>query len=384
MKNNLFACLLLLSFVTRPMSMDAREAPGGGKKHAQPALNLFPDPAAYDPGISLQGSLKDSLDQVVRQLFAATGMPGITAAMLIPGKGLWETDTGFIAKPAQKKVDTQTVFYWASTAKMLTATVIDQLVQEQKLQYDSKLSLWYPDLQDAKRITVRQLLEHTSGMYSFNNDPKVFAIEKYYTPDELIALSAAQPNLFAPGKYWSYSNTNYLLLALIAEKIEGKTFGQIVQERIAGPLHLSSLKVLSPGERPGNLALAHQDGQVIKEDHSVPLGAGNVVANARDMVVFLNALLTGKLLPVATVHGRLRNLYAMPDAGTWYGSGLMLYDFNEINQVNDLWIGHSGGTQTYRALIIYDTAAKTFIALAINQHVSVEAVARKLLSLVRL
>jgi D-alanyl-D-alanine carboxypeptidase len=60
----------------------------------------------------------------------------------------------------------------------------------------------------------------------------------------------------------------------------------------------------------------------------------------------------------------------------------MLTDFNEITHTDDLWIGHSGGTQTYRALLVYDTASKTFIAVAINQHVSVEAVARKLLSVV--
>jgi D-alanyl-D-alanine carboxypeptidase len=172
-------------------------------------------------------------------------------------------------------------------------------------------------------------------------------------------------------------------LALIAEKVEGKPFDEIIQQRIAAPLHLTSLHALKPNEQPDNLALAHENGAVIKEDYSVPLGAGNVVSNARDMVVLLYSLMTGELCPVASVHDRLKELYAMPDAGTWYGRGMMLTDFNEITHTDDLWIGHSGGTQTYRALLVYDTATKTFIALAINQHVSVEAVARKLLGKLR-
>jgi D-alanyl-D-alanine carboxypeptidase len=376
----LFICLLFFSSCKKS---EAQNTDQGQKKHPQPSIALFPQAAAYDSSMPLSGSLKDSLDKTTQSLFKITGMPGLTAAMLVSGKGLWQTDTGYRSKPDQQKVNVNTVFYWASVCKLLTATVIEQLIQEQKLNYDSKLSTWFPRIHDASKITVDQLLQHTSGIYSFNNDPTIFAIDRYYAPDELIGLSQAQKNLFPPGKAWSYSNTNYLLLALIAEKVEGKPFDEIIQQRIAAPLHLTSLHALKPNEQPDNLALAHENGAVIKEDYSVPLGAGNVVSNARDMVVLLYSLMTGELCPVASVHDRLKELYAMPDAGTWYGRGMMLTDFNEITHTDDLWIGHSGGTQTYRALLVYDTATKTFIALAINQHVSVEAVARKLLGKLR-
>jgi len=376
----LFICLLIFSSCKKSDAQNADQSP---KNHPQPSIALFPQAAAYDSDMPLVGSLKDSLDKTTQSLFKITGMPGLTAAILVPGKGLWQTDTGYRSKPDQQKINVNTVFYWASVCKLLTATVIEQLINEQKLQHGNKLSVWFPKLHDAGKITIDELLEHTSGIYSFNNDPKTFAINRYYSPDELIGLSQARKNLFPPGKYWSYSNTNYLLLALIAEKIEGKPFDEIIQQRIAEPLHLTSLHALKPHEQPDNLALAHENGSIVNEDYSVPLGAGNVVSNARDMVVLLYSLMTGKLCPVASVHDRLKELYAMPDAGTWYGRGMMLTDFNEITHTDDLWIGHSGGTQTYRALLVYDTATKTFIALAINQHVSVEAVARKLLGQLR-
>ncbi|RKR82123.1 D-alanyl-D-alanine carboxypeptidase [Mucilaginibacter gracilis] len=379
MKNITLTTLLMTTLLfSACRKTDAQDKGPSPRKHPQPALSVFPVPGAYDTA-AISGALKDSLNHTVKDLFLITGMPGLSAAMIVPGKGLWRTDTGYLSLPEQKQVNNNSVFYWASVGKLLTATVIEQLIQEKKLNHDSKLSGWFPALQDAGKITIAELLNHTSGIYSFNNDPKVFAIDRYYSPDELIGLARAQKNHFPPGKNWSYSNTNYLLLALIAEKTEGKPFDEIIRDRIALPLHLTSLRALKPQEKIAGLALAHQNGQVIKEDYSVPLGAGNIVSNARDMVVVLYSLMTGKLGPVAQVHERLKDLYAMPDAGTWYGRGVMLTDFNEITHTDDLWIGHSGGTQTYRALLVYDTASKTFIAVAINAHISAEAVARKLL-----
>ncbi len=381
MKNITFASLLITTLLLSVCrKTDAQDKGPSPRKHPQPALSVFPGPGAYDVTAPIDGNLKDSLDRTVNGLFRITGMPGLSAAMLVPGKGVWRTDTGYLSLPEQKKVNNNSVFYWASVAKLLTATVIEQLIQEKKLKHDSKLSGWFPSLQDAGKITIAELLNHTSGIYSYNNDPKVFAIDRYYSPEDLLGLARAQKNHFPPGKNWSYSNTNYLLLALIAEKVEGKPFDEIIRDRIALPLHLTSLCALKPQEQIAGLALAHENGQVVKEDYSVPLGAGNIVSNARDMVVLLYSLMSGKLGPVAQVHERLKDLYAMPDAGTWYGRGIMLTDFNEITHTDDLWIGHSGGTQTYRALLVYDTASKTFIAVAINAHVSVEAVARKLLS----
>jgi D-alanyl-D-alanine carboxypeptidase len=193
----LFICLLFFSSCKKS---EAQNTDQGQKKHPQPSIALFPQAAAYDSSMPLSGSLKDSLDKTTQSLFKITGMPGLTAAMLVSGKGLWQTDTGYRSKPDQQKVNVNTVFYWASVCKLLTATVIEQLIQEQKLNYDSKLSTWFPRIHDASKITVDQLLQHTSGIYSFNNDPTIFAIDRYYAPDELIGLSQAQKKPFPAGQ----------------------------------------------------------------------------------------------------------------------------------------------------------------------------------------
>lgn len=385
-KNRLNFLILLVIFFTgcgknNSYSQDSYK---GGKKHAPVDISSFPvGNGVYDINSRISGPLKDSLDKIMKKVFDLTGMSGVSAAMLVPGKGIWQIDTGFLSKPEGKKVDSTSVFYWASVSKLLTATVIDQLITAQKLRGDSKLSEWFPQFQNASKITIDELLMHTSGIYSFNNDPNTFSVTRYYNPSELIELSLSKKNLFSPGTYWSYSNTGYLLLALIAEKVEGISFAKIIEQRISRPLHLTSLRVLDPGEKPANLALAHENGQIAAEAYSVPLGAGNIVSNAREMVIVLYALLTGKLGPVAQVYSRFNDLYPMFDKGSYYGKGVMVTDFSELTGERKLWIGHSGGTQTYRALVVYDVATKAFVAVSINQHVSAEAVARKLLEQIK-
>ncbi|HHD78655.1 MAG TPA: class A beta-lactamase-related serine hydrolase, partial [Epsilonproteobacteria bacterium] len=279
-------------------------------------------------------------------------------------------------KPDNKRVDSATVFFWASVGKLITSTIVHQLILENKLSFDDKLSSWFPDIQNAEKITINQLLTHTNGIYSFNADPDLHASNQDFSPEELLEISKSHANLFEPGEYWSYTNTGYLLLSFIAEKIESKTFSQIIKDRIAKPLHLTTLR--TPIKDEPNLALAHDKDKVIHEDYSAILGAGGLVSNSNDMAIFLSALLTGKMIPLNDVHDMMKDLYPMFDKGLYYGRGIMLYDFNDMNQTNE-WIGHSGGTEHYRAILIYDTKSKVIMAISINQKIPVEAVANQLM-----
>lgn len=382
MKKSYSAYLLIFVFLMANHA-NAQAKYKGGAKHAPLTAAMLPDAGNYNIHQVVSGALDDSLHKTMEKLFAVTHMPGITAAMLIPGKGIWRIDSGFTAMDRQQRVDSSSVFYWASVCKLITGTIITALIAENKLTADSRLSQWFPEVQDADKITITALLQHTSGIYSFNADSFFHVHPRYYTPTELLTLAMSKKNDFPPGQYWSYSNTGYLLLAQIAEKIEGKTYADIVQQRIAIPLQLPSLRALAPQELPANLALAHNKGQVVTTDYSTPLGAGNIVGNARDLVVFLAALFTGQLQPHAITYDRFRDLYPMYDKGTYYGKGVMLFDFNEISHTNDYWLGHSGGTENYRAILLYDTATRAFVAIAVNEHIPVEAIARKMLEQIR-
>lgn len=381
MANKLILILILFSIVSCTSNkIIAQKNYKGGIKHKQPEIESLLENTEYIFNKKLNDTLKIKLNEKVDELFSKYDIAGITATVLIPKKGIWETNRGFISKPDNIVIDSSSVFYWASVSKLITSTIIHQLVLEGSLSFEDKLSKWFPNIQYSKKITIRQLLTHTNGIYSFNSDSTVHFSNKHFKPDELLNIAKSKKNLFKPGEYWSYTNTGYLLLALITEKIDSKTFSQIVKDRISEPLNLKTLKTATKNSL--NLALAHNKGSVIDKDYSVPLGAGNMVSNSKDMAIFLSALLTGKIIPIKDVHNMMKDLYPMFDKSQYYGKGIMLYDFNEVNQKNNSWIGHSGGTENYKAIVAYDIQTKVIITISINENIPVEAVAYKLMKLI--
>ncbi|AFU70542.1 beta-lactamase class C AmpC-like protein [Psychroflexus torquis ATCC 700755] len=381
MKNKFILILILLSIISSITNkVIAQKNYKGGTKHMQPEIESLPNETIYIFDKRLNDTLEIKLNQKIDELFGKYDIAGITATILIPKKGIWETNRGFISKPENIVIDSSSVFYWASVSKLITSTIIHQLVSEGSLSFDDKLSKWYPNIQYSKKITIEQLLTHTNGIYSFNSDSTIHFSNKHFNPDELLNVAKSKKNLFKPSEYWSYTNTGYLLLALITEKIESKTFSQIIKDRISEPLNLKSLKTAT--ENSLNLALAHNKDSVKHKDYSVPLGAGNMISNSKDMAIFLSALLTGKIIPIKDVHNMMKDLYPMFDKGQYYGKGIMLYDFNDVNQTDNSWIGHSGGTENYKAIVAYDIQTKAIITISINENIPVEAVAYKLMELI--
>lgn len=352
----------------------------GAPKHQQPTIEIFPKSTEYILDRGLENNLESKLDKKINELFDKHNIAGITATILIPEKGIWQTNKGFISKPDNIVVDSSSVFYWASVGKLITSSIVHQLIIEDRLSLEDKLSKWFPDIQYAKKITIEQLLNHTNGIYSFNADSTLHYSNKYYSPNELLEVSKTHKNLFKPGEYWSYTNTGYLLLALIIEKVESKTFEQVVKERISDALNLKTLE--APKEMPSNLALAHNKDSVIPKDSSGPLGAGNIISTSKDMAVFLSALLTGKIIPIEMVQDMMKDLYPMFDKGQYYGKGIMLYDFKEINNKDTVWIGHSGGTENYKTIVLFDLKSKVIMTISINENIPAEAVALRLMELI--
>jgi D-alanyl-D-alanine carboxypeptidase len=351
-----------------------------GKTLLQADLStLFVDKKSYQD-TPVDSKLAQRFDELITKLKPT----GISVSVAIPGKGTWNHQDGFVNKKQNIKVDQQTLFYWASVGKMFTSVVINQLIQEQRLGMEDPLSKWFPAFKFSDKITINDLLAHTSGIYSFNYDESFNnSPNRYYSPDQLIAIAQKSKPHFQPGEYWSYSNTNYLLLALIAEAIAHKPFAQIVQDRIAKPLGLTSVKVLAPKEQPSNLAQAHKDGEVIVRDYSVPLGAGNLVGNAADMIKFHIALLSNKFFDRSVSSGLFDKMYPMFEKGMYYGKGIMCYNFPEIDGSSNKWIGHSGGIPDYKSLVILDQQTGIIVAVSVNENISAEAIANNLIKLVR-
>ena len=178
-----------------------------------------------------------------------------------------------------------THFRIASITKTMTSAVIVLLAQEGKLQFSDPVSKYVPNVPNGENITIAELLKMRSGLYGYTNDPG-FATTldedptKAISPQEVLAIAFRHPPEFPPGTAYDYSNTNYILLGLIAEKVDGKPLAQDFQDRLYGPLGLK--QTLLPGIEdtaiPDPFAPASAAAPLAADHHPVGLNVATGVA----------------------------------------------------------------------------------------------------------
>ncbi|MEV4314945.1 serine hydrolase domain-containing protein [Actinocrispum sp. NPDC049592] len=268
-------------------------------------------------------------------------------------------------------------FRVGSNTKTVMATLVLQLAGEGRVALSDPVSKWLPGMvPGGDAITVQMLLNHTSGLYDYTEDPVMWpsAVGKdrrMWTSAELLAVGAAHDPEFPPGTQWSYSNTNYAAIGAILERVTGTGLADLVRDRIARPLHLAHTYYPTdatwrgPHARgyepdaahmpPGvpaefrDFAGPHRDGHVNVSDISPSWGgaAGAMVSTAQDWSRFHNALMSGKLLPANQLSQMLTTVPVRSDAG--YGLGIQ----TRTTECGTLW-GHDGGIPGYLSIGITD------------------------------
>ncbi|MFD7686268.1 serine hydrolase domain-containing protein [Streptomyces sp. NPDC059781] len=293
----------------------------------------------------------------------AAGVPGVTATAR-DGRGTWASTAGVGDLRTERKRSPQDHYRVGSITKTFVATVLLQLEAEGKLSLDDTVDTWLPGLvtgngHDGTRITLRQLLNHTSGVFNYTEDEDFgrtyftkeggFLEHRYDTlaPEELVRTALAHEPDFDPGASWHYSNTNYVLAGMVIEKATGRPYGEEVRRRVIDPLHLTATSV--PGTRaslprPGSRAYSKlaptatgPTYDVTRINPSLAHSAGEMISDSKDLNRFYQALLTGRLLP----REQLDEMTTMVpvDATRAYGLGLMR---TTLSCGVDVW-GHGGG-----------------------------------------
>jgi D-alanyl-D-alanine carboxypeptidase len=279
-------------------------------------LAAFPrSSAAVDPG---HAEVQRVLDRAV----AEAGAPGIVAEVR-DGQTSWFGSAGVADTETGRARVRPDRFRIGSTSKTFTAIVILQLAAERRLRLDDPVERWLPGVvqghgHDGSRITIRQLLNQTSGIFNYTMDPEAlsrfighaFLEHRYdsYRPEQLVQIAMSHPPTFEPGTSWAYSNTNYILAGMIIERVTGRAFADQVSRRIIGPLGLTGTYV--PGDDPAlprphgrhysKLLLPDPDApvyDVTEMNPSTAWAAGGMVSTAGDLNRFFSALLGGRLLP---------------------------------------------------------------------------------------
>ncbi|MGH3385454.1 MAG: serine hydrolase domain-containing protein [Nocardioidaceae bacterium] len=263
--------------------------------------------APDEPGAA---RLQQRLDDV-----AAAGAVG-TWAEVRDEHGTWRGTSGVAELGKTREVPHRGRFRAGSITKTFLSTVVLQLVGEGRLRLDDTVEEWLPGaVPDGDRITVRQLLNHTSGVYdvlwTLTLPPSPEFLDnrwRTWTAAELVQRAVANPPTFEPpGSDFAYSNTNYLLLGQIVEQVTGRAYGEEIERRIIRPLRLSGTSVPGTstrirGPHPHGYVPIMRDGELRLVDYtetnpSVMGAAGEMISTTADLNRFFAALLGGRLLP---------------------------------------------------------------------------------------
>jgi len=353
----------------RPVMCTSAVTYAGAPLHAPvapPFLREVPK-AALDPETVAR------LEAAFERAKAATKAPALTTAVLIPGKGVWErTDSG----------DQPPMLFWASAGKTLVAVVTLQLVESGKLKLEDPIGKYVAGVPNGDVVTIRDLLAHTGGLFSANEDLKARAERRAHSLDEDVKIIARHGAFSCPGERWRYSNTGYALLGRVIETVDGQTWQASIDARILKPLGLKTLRVLADDDKAEDVAkLTSAKTAPIEPAWAGP--AGPAVGSAADMARVWAALLGGRLLRQDTVAAMFGRLYPMFDAGSFYGLGVMAVEVPRPDGSTTLWLGHLGGTPGASAVVAYSVKDDAIVAAALTGDGSAAATANLLLAQLR-
>jgi len=253
----------------------------------------------------------------------------------------------------------KTKYRIGSVSKMFTGTMIFQLIEEKKLSLTTTLATYFPQLPDADKITIAEMLNHHSGLHNLTDDPLYATyFGRQMSEDELIAIIAKQKPDFEPGTKVSYSNTNFILLGYIIEKITGESYAEELRKRITSKIGLVDTYYGSKTNSLNGEAYSYtynsQWAQMPETDMSIPGGAGAIVSTPTDLVKFIDALFAGKLISTAS-------LTYMEKLENNYGMAMFVIPFYDKKGY-----GHTGGIDGFSSLLIYFPVDKLAIAYISN------------------
>lgn len=332
--------------------------------------------------VTLTDQDRPELRKAIEEI-AASGFLGVQLRVH-DERGEWVGSAGVRELGEDAKPPTDGRFRIGSNTKTFTATVVLQLVAEGRIGLDDPADDHLPEFELDRRITVRMLLQHTSGVFNFTGEVypdgthapgivwsgKEWVDDRFktYRPEELVRLALSKPARFEPGTDWSYSNTNYVLARLLIEKVTGRSVAEEMQRLILGPLGLSgTVAPTTETEVPEPHAHAYYRYEDAGEEKTVDVtrqnpswisSGGDMISTTQDLHTFISALVGGKLLPAPLLAEMLT-----PYPGIGYGLGVFVQD---AGPDGGTVITHNGGISGHAGLMYSTPDGSTTLTAGLN------------------
>ncbi len=249
-------------------------------------------------------------------------------------------------------------FQIGSITKTMTAVMIHKLAEERKISLNTKLSSYFPQFPNADKITIEQMLNHTSGLGDYvENEKELKWLTRSASEKEIMAHMLTQKSVFLPGTSTKYSNTAYYLLTKILEKETGKSFAENLNQMILKPNKMQNTfpAELSPKNVFPGYSYANGWTETKDFDFNNVIGVGDIAADPKDLNIFINQLFSGKILPLNTVED------IKPQSDNRFGLGIAAVPF-----FSKTFYGHSGGTYGTNSLMIYSEEDRISLAYSLN------------------
>jgi len=286
------------------------------------------------PPVPLTAAVTSNLDGALAALAGSKPgqAPGLEAAIVENGRLVYSRGFG------QAKPDTRV--HLASISKMFTAVAVMQLVEAHRIALDAKVSTYLPTAPHANEITVRELLQHTAGLWNYGDEAVASgATAKPTTPAAILALVASHPLTATPGTTYAYSNSGYVVLGLIVERVTGKPLADVIRQKILAPAGMRETTIgLAPANVP--VAIGYRSGPgpaAPVDDLSWFYACGDLVSTAADLARFDIALMNGTLVSPATF-AQMRSDTTTIAPAQRQGLGVMVVD-----AIGTTLVGHHGG-----------------------------------------
>jgi CubicO group peptidase (beta-lactamase class C family) len=335
-------------------------------------------------GLTVGPQQSHQIDAAITDAMQRGHIAGISVAVAQRGKILYARGYGYRDAGKTKPADAATIYEIGSVTKQFTAACILMLVRDGKLSLDDTLAKFVPQYANGGAVTVRQLLNQISGIPNYTEDP-AFEVwgNKDTTPAQILEHVQAQKLDFAPGTQWEYSNTNYVVLGMIIEKVSGLPYATFLERNLLGPLHLRStfytdLAKLGTADTATGTAWSGEkfvpSGQ---GSMTTPYSAGALSSNVADLTAWDTALFADRVLP-----HNLTTLMMMPGtladaSATSYGMGL------ELSRIyGRLFVDHNGGIPGFSAYTGTEKDSQLQISVLSNTAADLGPIVKTLVGIV--
>ena len=314
-----------------------------------------------EPVVETPTTLEGQMDQYLER-YQANDQPGLSIAVRKDDQIVYQGNAGMARFDINQSINSNTQFRIGSISKPITALAIMQLVEEGRLDLEDKLLSFYPELpRSFEAITIKHLLSHRSGMLDYIDDNTDLSSLNDLPTSEVLNFfnGSGLENLnFEPGTMGRYSNTGYVLLALIVEKITEVTFPEYLNQALFNPLGMRNTFVISEQEHLGdygeNYALSFGRNIKVKGFNSLIYGASGIVSTTSDLMKFVQALLDYQIVTKESLDLMTQTQGSVPDIETDYGLGWLTgtgsyWHTGRLTDPNDFW--HSGGFDGYQTVL---------------------------------